>query len=212
MLSAKDIVVGYHRGRPVLDHVDLDLRPGTTLGLAGPSGCGKSTVAKVLSLLLEPWSGQVTLDGETVPGFRHRAPREQRTAVGVVFQQPRLATDPRWTLDDIIRGPLHACRRPDDGIVDDLTHAVGLTPDLLRRRPHEVSDGQLQRACLARALVLRPRYLICDEMTAMVDASTTALLVHLVRDRVTTDGIGVLAISHDDTLLDAWADSVIHWP
>lgn len=211
MLSAKDLVVGYRRGRPVLDGVDIELRPGTTLGLAGPSGCGKSTLAAVLALLLPPWSGSVTLDGEPVRAFRHRAPAAQRTAVGVVFQQPRLAVDPRWTLEAIVRAPLVACRRRDDGIVGELTEAVGLTRDLLSRRPHEVSDGQLQRACLARGLVLRPRYLICDEMTSMVDASTTALLVRLVRDRVAADGTGVLAVSHDESLLDVWADDVVRW-
>lgn len=220
MLSAKDLVVGYRKGRPVLDGVDVDLRPGTTLGLAGPSGSGKSTLGAVLALLLQPWSGSVTLDGEPVHGFRHRAPAGQRTAIGVVFQQPRLAVDPRWTLERIVRAPLAACRRGesrdngdsgDSGIVAELTDAVGLTRELLGRRPHEVSDGQLQRACLARALVLRPRYLICDEMTSMVDASTTASLVHLVRSRSAAEGTGVLAISHDDALLEAWADDVVRW-
>nr|WP_221219955.1 ATP-binding cassette domain-containing protein [Prauserella isguenensis] len=209
-MSAKDLVVGYRRGRPVLDGVDVELHPGATLGLAGPSACGKSTLAAVLALLLEPWSGSVTLDGQPVRGFRHRAPATQRTAIGVVFQQPRLAVEPRWTLDAVVRAPLVASRRRDDGIVAELTEAVGLTRELLARRPHEVSDGQLQRACLARALVLRPRYLICDEMTSMVDASTTALLVRLVRS-VAAEGTGVLAVSHDDALLEAWADDVVRW-
>ncbi|OLT46620.1 ABC transporter [Saccharomonospora sp. CUA-673] len=209
MLSAKDIVTGYRRGHPVLDSVDIEIPPGTTVGLAGPSGCGKSTLAKVLALLLEPWSGEVTVDGEPVHRYRHRAPRDLRTSVGIVFQQPRLATDPRWTLDRIIRAPLAACGRTDDGTAGELIDAVGLTPDLLGRRPHEVSDGQLQRACLARALVLRPRYLLCDEMTSMVDASTAALLVGLVRERAVRDGLGVLAVSHDEELLQVWADQVV---
>ncbi|MCP2253657.1 peptide/nickel transport system ATP-binding protein [Prauserella aidingensis] len=210
MLSATDLVVGYRRGRPVLDGVDIELHPGATVGLAGPSGCGKSTLAAVLALLLEPWSGSVTLDGRPVRRFRHRVSAAERTSIGVVFQQPRLAVDPRWTLDAVVRAPLVASKRRDDGIVAELTEAVGLTRELLGRRPHEVSDGQLQRACLARALVLRPRYLICDEMTSMVDASTTALLVHLVRS-VAAAGTGVLAVSHDDALLDAWADDVVRW-
>ncbi len=76
-------------------------------------------------------------------------------------------------------------------------------------RPHEVSDGQLQRACLARALALRPRYLICDEMTAMIDASTTAALVRVVTNHVELTGAGVLAISHDEALLTVWAQRII---
>ena len=91
----------------------------------------------------------------------------------------------------------------------ELAGLVMLTDDLLDRRPHEVSDGQLQRACLARALALRPRYLICDEMTTMLDASTTAALVGVIRAYQAETGAGVLAISHDNTLLARWADDTV---
>ncbi|MGH3923943.1 MAG: ATP-binding cassette domain-containing protein, partial [Pseudonocardiaceae bacterium] len=90
----------------------------------------------------------------------------------------------------------------------ELTHRIGLTTELLGRRPHEVSDGQLQRACLARALILQPRYLICDEMTAMLDASTTAALVDVVVSYTAQNGAGMLAISHDEALLAVWAHRV----
>lgn len=211
MLSAQGIVVGYRRGEPVLDGVDLQIAPGETVGLAGPSGCGKSTLARVLALLLAPWQGTVSLDGEPVTGFRYAAPVAARTAIGLVFQQPRLAVDPRSTLRRVIAEPLHATGRGDraPAAVAELAERVGLTPELLDRGPHEVSDGQLQRACLARALVLAPRYLLCDEMTAMVDASTTAALVGVVRAEVTRRGLGVLAISHDEDLLTLWADHLV---
>ncbi|GAA3115632.1 hypothetical protein GCM10010449_42120 [Streptomyces rectiviolaceus] len=88
---------------------------------------------------------------------------------------------------------------------------VGLGEDLLGRRPHEVSDGQLQRACLARALVLRPRWLICDEMTAMLDASTTAALVHAVEQYRRESGAGLLAVGHDRVLLERWCERTVHW-
>jgi peptide/nickel transport system ATP-binding protein len=96
--------------------------------------------------------------------------------------------------------------RDPDGEAE-LHDRVGLTRELLGRRPHEVSDGQLQRACLARALVLCPRYLLCDEMTAMLDASTTAALVGVVTEQA-RGGVGVLAVSHDEELLDVWAARV----
>ncbi|MCP2166313.1 ABC transporter ATP-binding protein [Goodfellowiella coeruleoviolacea] len=211
MLSATGIVAGYRRGRPVLDGVDLGVAPGEVVGLAGPSGCGKSTLARVVSLLHRPWAGRVSVDGTVVTRFRHAAPASLRTRVGVVFQQPRLSVDPRFTLRAVVAEPLLAAgadRATAAETVAELADRVGLTGELLSRRPHEVSDGQLQRACLARALAPRPGYLVCDEMTAMLDASTTAALVRVVLDHVRDTGAGVLAISHDESLLAVWADRV----
>jgi peptide/nickel transport system ATP-binding protein len=211
-LQACGIIAGYRRGTPVLDEVDLAVEPGTVVGLAGPSGCGKSTFARVLALLLAPWAGTVEIDGARAQGVRYRAPRELRTAVGLVFQNPRLATDPRLTLREIVAEPLLATGRGRDPAREEDLHAqVGLTRELLGRRPHEVSDGQLQRACLARALILEPRYVVCDEMTAMLDASTTAALVGVVAERASA-GTGVLAVSHDEELLAVWADRVQRLP
>lgn len=207
-LAARGVVAGYRRGTRVLDGIDLTVEPGAVVGLAGPSGCGKSTLARVLALLHAPWSGAVEIDGVRTRAVRYRAPRELRTAVGVVFQNPRLATDPRLSLREVVAEPLLATGRgPDPAWEEELHERVGLTAELLGRRPHEVSDGQLQRACLARAVVLRPRYLICDEMTAMLDASTTAALAGVVADQARS-GTGVLAVSHDEELLAVWADRV----
>jgi peptide/nickel transport system ATP-binding protein len=210
-LSAQDVVAGYHRGHPVIRDLTLAVQAGETLGLAGPSGSGKSTLARVLSLLHQPFTGTVSLDGRQVTGYRHRAPRELRTRIGVVFQQPRLSIDPRMMLRRAIGEPLAAAHTPDTPArVDQLAGLVGLTADLLSRRAHEVSDGQLQRACLARALALTPDYLICDEMTTMLDASTTAALVAVIHDYQQRTNTGVLAISHDTVLLDRWADRTLH--
>ncbi len=207
-LRADAITAGYDPRHPVLTDFSLTVHSGQTFGLAGPSGSGKSTLARVLALLHKPFAGTVHLDGVPVTGFRQRAPRAQRTRIGVLFQQPRLSVDPRMTLRTAIAEPLRANGRPADR-VDELAELVMLTPELLVRRPHEVSDGQLQRACLARALALRPGYLVCDEMTTMLDASTTAALVNVIRDYQRQTGAGVLAISHDTVLLDHWADHVV---
>ncbi|WP_434599500.1 ABC transporter ATP-binding protein [Streptomyces sp. A5-4] len=213
MLELDAITAGYERGAPVVRDARLTVGPGESVGLLGPSGCGKSTLAKVAALLHRPAAGTVTLDGRVVDGWRHRAPREQRTSVGVVFQQPRLSADPRLRLRDLIAEPLRATgqRAGADAAVRGLAATVGLGEELLGRRPHEVSDGQLQRACLARALVLRPRWLVCDEMTAMLDASTTAALVAVVEEYRRERGVGLLAVGHDRVLLERWCDRTVRW-
>ncbi|MFD8919500.1 ABC transporter ATP-binding protein [Streptomyces sp. NPDC055037] len=213
MLELRSITAGYERRAPVVRNASLTLAPGASLGLLGPSGCGKSTLARVAALLHRPDAGTVTVDGQRVADWRHRAPRAQRTAIGVVFQQPRLSADPRLRLSELIAEPLRATGRRTDlaARVGELARTVGLTAELLGRRPHEVSDGQLQRACLARALVLRPRWLVCDEMTAMLDASTTAALVAVVEEYRREHGAGLLAVGHDRVLLERWCDRTVRW-
>ncbi|MFG3489416.1 MULTISPECIES: ABC transporter ATP-binding protein [unclassified Streptomyces] len=213
MLELDAVTAGYDRRAPVFRGASLTVAPGESVGLLGPSGCGKSTLARVAALLHRPDEGRFVLDGTEVTGWRHRAPRAQRTAVGVVFQQPRTAADPRLTLADLLVEPLRATGRRAEAAarLAELAPAVGLTPDLLGRRPHEVSDGQLQRACLGRALALRPRWLICDEMTAMLDASTTAALVGAVEAYREETGAGLLAVGHDRVLLHRWCDRTVEW-
>ncbi|MET9348269.1 ABC transporter ATP-binding protein [Streptomyces termitum] len=213
MLELHAITAGYEPRRPVFRGASLTVAPGEAVGLLGPSGCGKSTLARVAALLHRPDAGRLVLDGTEVTAWRHRAPRAWRTAVGVVFQQPRTAADPRLRLADLIAEPLRATGRKAEAAdrVAVLAPAVGLTSDLLTRRPHEVSDGQLQRACLARALSLSPRWLVCDEMTAMLDASTTAALVAAVETYRAETGAGLLAVGHDRVLLDRWCDRTVEW-
>ncbi|MGW3579729.1 ABC transporter ATP-binding protein [Streptomyces rubiginosohelvolus] len=213
MLELTGITAGYDRRDPVVRDVSLHVGAGEAVGLLGPSGCGKSTLAKVAALLHRPDAGTMTLDGTVIRGWRHRAPREQRTAVGVVFQQPRLSADPRLSLRELIAQPLRSTGRRRDvpERVAELARSVGLSEELLERRPHAVSDGQLQRACLARALVLRPRLLICDEMTAMLDASTTAALVAVVERYRAASGAALLAVGHDRVLLERWCDRTVRW-
>ena len=213
-LTAHAVTAGY-RGRHVIREVSLSVAPGETVALRGPSGSGKSTLVRVLALLHHPDAGHVTLDGTRVAGVRHAVPADVRTRIGLLFQSPRAASDPRLSLHDLIAEPLSAMRRPRDEItarVAELTERVGLTPDLLTRRPHAVSDGQLQRACLARALVHRPRYLLCDEATTMLDASTQAHVAAVITEEQRHHDVGVLLVSHDDTLIARWADRVEELP
>ena len=205
-LTATGLRVGYD-GRVVLDEVSFAVSPGETVGLCGPSGIGKSTLARALAGLLVPDAGLVACDG--VPVVTRRGRMSGRVAM--LFQSPRRSCSPRVRLGDLIAEPLRLRRVPageQQALVAGVSREVGLTDDLLGRLPAEVSDGQLQRAALARALASEPRYLVCDEATTMLDALTTASVVGVLRRRAAA-GLGVLAISHDRELLDAWADRVV---
>jgi peptide/nickel transport system ATP-binding protein len=184
------------------------------MGLVGPSGSGKSTLAQVMATLLAPDEGSLEIDGDRVGGWGVRCPRELRHRVQLVFQAPRLAVDPRLRVGDAILEPLAASAMLPagaghrDALLREWTERVGLTAELLERFPHEVSEGQLQRACLARALVVRPRYLICDELSSMLDVSTQAALLEAIAAEQEQRDLGVLLITHDRVLAEAWCGAI----
>ncbi|MPV49692.1 ATP-binding cassette domain-containing protein [Pseudactinotalea sp. HY160] len=214
-LVAADVGFRYDAGGPwVLEAVSLRVEPGTVVGLRGPSGAGKTTLTRILTGLRMPGSGRVTVDGVAVATRRGRMDGR----VGLVHQSPRTATDPRRRLERIITEPIRhgagragragSADRTDRVTAAALARRAGLTEDLLDRLPGQVSEGQLQRACLARSLAAAPDYLICDEPTAMLDAAATATIAHLLRG-LAAAGTGVLVVSHDRLLLGAFADRVL---
>lgn len=186
---------------PALDQISIAIEPGQITGLLGPSGSGKTTLARLLVGLLRPNSGTITCDGTPVASRRGKL----QSTTALLAQDPLSATDPRHTLADTIALPARWAGREID--VEAAAHDVGLTPDLLQRRPHEVSGGQLQRACLARALAQQPRYLIADEATAHLDPVTTATIAAVLQARA-ADGLGILAITHDHALAQRIAHAV----
>jgi peptide/nickel transport system ATP-binding protein len=197
-----------------LERVSLQLRPGARLGLVGPSGSGKSTLAQIMALLLAPDSGSVTIDGERVVAWGVSCSRRLRGRVQLVWQAPRMAVDPRLRVGEAILEPLvvsrllPAARDDQQALMASWAARVGLTEELVERFPHEVSEGQLQRACLARALILRPRYLICDELSSMLDVSTQAALLETIMAIQHEQELGVLLITHDRVLADAWCEEI----
>ncbi|NJL87462.1 MAG: ATP-binding cassette domain-containing protein [Leptolyngbyaceae cyanobacterium SM1_1_3] len=164
----------------------LSVAPGQVLGLMAPSGYGKTTLAKLLAGYLAPTRGQITLNEQPLP-------TQDYCPVQLVFQNPELAVNPRWRIDRIL----------SEGHPPQLHHldALGIHPGWLTRYPHELSGGELQRVAIARMLNRQTRYLIADEMTAMLDANTQALIWQVVLDFARQYHVGVIAISHDQPLL-----------
>ncbi|WP_411730655.1 ABC transporter ATP-binding protein [Paeniglutamicibacter sp.] len=198
----------------LLDGVSLGVGAGELVGLGAPSGTGKSTLLRIAALMAPADSGTVLINGQAfAPGSP--VPHQLRHCVGVVLQSPRAAADPRLRLDSLICAPLAfrdgALRpRPQrySERVAELAELVQLDPALLHHYPHQVSDGQLQRAMLARALALDPAVLICDEPTAQLDARTTASILRLLADRA-ADGAAVLIASHDRAALSRVAHTLV---
>ncbi|GAA2182823.1 ABC transporter ATP-binding protein [Brooklawnia cerclae] len=194
-------------GQEIVRGVDLEVPRGALVGLSGPSGVGKSTLASMMALLVKPDDGVVELDGQPLHSAGVGLPQATRRRVAWVPQQPFTAVDPRFTLARAIELPARLA-----GVEVDAAEAAewcGLAPELLGRRPNQVSGGELQRACIVRALALQPDYLVLDEITAMLDARTADDVMEHIRRHVDERGIGVLMISHDLPALEEYAD--IRW-
>lgn len=204
-------------GQQILDDTGISVKPGRIVGLVGRSGAGKTTLGRILSGRIPADSGVVSVDGTLITS---RCVPE----VAYLGQAPREACNPRWTLRRIIGEPVHIAalngrpmRGTDTDIVGNVAAAVLLDDALLHRTPEEVSDGQLQRAVIARALAQQPKYLVCDEPTSMLDPITTAAVVKTLRavcagsaGNLSGDGsgAGLLFISHDLRLLKVIADDI----
>lgn len=185
----------HYPGQPWLfQDVHLTIKPGEIVGLFGYSGSGKSTLAQVISGYKQPLAGKITADG-AIPQPNGVHP------VQLVWQHPEKAINPRWRLKKLLE------ERPALG--PELLETLGIQETWLSRWPSELSGGELQRFCLARALAGGVRYIIADEITTMLDAVTQAHIWQTMRDLVKTRGIGVLAISHDRLLLERVADRII---
>jgi oligopeptide/dipeptide ABC transporter ATP-binding protein len=186
---------------PVLravDGVSLAIASGTTLGLVGESGCGKSTLGRVLIRLVSPTAGTIRFDGRDITALHGRALKPTRRATGVVFQDPFGALDPRMTVEAIVREPLliHNEGAPRTAVAAMLDR-VGLPASAATRYPHEFSGGQRQRIGIARALILQPRFLVCDEPVSALDVSVQAGIVNLLQDLQAELGVAMLFIAHD---------------
>jgi peptide/nickel transport system ATP-binding protein len=192
-------------GRPAtlraVDGISFSLAPGRTLGLVGESGCGKSTTARLVLGLLPPTSGSVKLEGQEVPARRTAAWRSLRRRMQMVYQDPLGALDRRMSVIRQVMEPMVVFRIGTSAEQQEkaasLLADVGLGRELHHRFPHELSGGQRQRVVLARALILEPALLVCDEPVSALDVSIQAQVINLLSDIQQRFGVAMLFISHD---------------
>jgi len=184
-----------------VDGVSFSVHAGETLGLVGESGCGKSTVARSVLRLVEPSSGAIRLNGEEITHLSKAELRPHRRSMQIVFQDPFASLNPRMTAGDIVGEPLSvhglASGQKTQERVAELFRQVGLRPDQMKNYPHQFSGGQRQRICIARALSLGPRLIVCDEPVSALDVSIQAQVINLLIDLQRQHDFSYLFIAHD---------------
>jgi oligopeptide transport system ATP-binding protein len=183
-----------------VDNVSLDIESGETLGLVGESGSGKSTLGRLVLRLIEPTSGQILFEGCDLLAASHGEMRRLRRGMQIIFQDPFGSLDPRMRVEDVISEPLVIHERLSSSArrmrVSELLRAVGLDQSAMRRFPHEFSGGQRQRIGIARALALRPKFIVADEPVSALDVSVGAQIVNLMAQLQREFGLTYLFISH----------------
>ncbi|WP_051440708.1 ABC transporter ATP-binding protein [Ensifer aridi] len=194
-----------------VDNVSFDIRRGETLGLVGESGCGKSTTSRLLVRLLDPTAGTIRFDGEDISGLSGSALRTRRKDFQIIFQDPYSSLNPRMRVKDLLGEPMaiSGLRSPSrEARVNELLDMVGLARQHARRFPHEFSGGQRQRIGIARALALRPKFVVCDEPVSALDVSVQAQIVNLLKDLQNELGLTYLFVAHDLSVVRHISDRV----
>lgn len=206
-LEAREVTFYYpgKKKHPVLDHVNLTIAPGERVGLKGKSGRGKTTLCRLLAGYEAPKGGQVLLDGKEIRAYRGVCP------VQMIWQHPETAVDPRLRMKETLAeagirlsGTItsNPAENDEETLRDrELLDRLGIREEWLDRFPSELSGGELQRFCLARALRPGVRFLLCDEITAMLDLVTRAWIWNCLMEEAKKRGLGLLVVSHDEKLL-----------
>ena len=188
-LEARALSFRYDNGnRQILNNLSMTLTSTDRLGLIAPSGFGKTTFCKILAGYEKPDSGEVLLDGKPLSDWKGYCP------VQMIWQHPELSVNPRWKMGEVLKEGDQVEQRIMDGL--------GIEPDWLNRYPSELSGGELQRFCIARALGQRTRFLLADEISTMLDLITQSQLWNFILEEVKNREIGLLAVSHSDALLE----------
>ncbi|WP_101698355.1 ABC transporter ATP-binding protein [Clostridium minihomine] len=197
-LEARNIGFRYSdRSGWVLKDVSLKVKSGEKLALVGPSGYGKSTLSKILSGYLLPDFGQVLLDGKPLPSKGY-------CPVQLIYQHPEQAVNPRWKMSNILKESW----QPDEALLKQM----GIEPEWMQRRPSELSGGELQRFCIARVLGPQTKFLICDEISTMLDVITQAQIWQLLLRVATENHLGLIVVTHNRALADKVCDRIVELP
>jgi ABC-type glutathione transport system ATPase component len=212
LVEARGLVKEYGAGRRVVDGVSFTIARGETLGLVGESGSGKSTVARMLLRLVATTGGEVLYQGRDLLTLGPGEMRGMRRRVQIVFQDPFAALNPRMRVREILAEPfsIHA-ERPTEGLaarLAEMLRTVGMDSSALERFPHEFSGGQRQRINIARALALRPEFVVLDEPVSALDVSVGAQVVNLLRELQREFGLTYLFISHSMPLVRYLCDRI----
>jgi oligopeptide/dipeptide ABC transporter ATP-binding protein len=195
-----------------VDDVSFTIKQGETLGLVGESGCGKTTVGRTMLRLTEPTGGSIFFDGHDIFGLRGSDLKAIRRDIQIIFQDPYASLDPRLPIgDSVMEGlKIHNIGNPKEryNVVLDMLHKVGLEDYHARRYPHEFSGGQRQRIGIARALALRPRFIVCDEPVSALDVSIQSQVLNLLKDLQQEFGLTYLFIAHNLSVVEHISDRV----
>jgi oligopeptide transport system ATP-binding protein len=205
---------GRKRQLRAVDGVDLSLREGEALGIVGESGCGKSTLARAILRLVPTTAGRIGWMGRPIENLSVAQMRPLRRDLQIVFQDPLASLDPRLTVGEIVAEPLrvhakHLSATERREAVRDILQRVGLPGDVINRYPHEFSGGQCQRIGIARAMVLRPKLLVCDEPVSALDVSIQAQIINLLQDLKRDFGMSILFVSHNLAVVRRLCDRVL---
>ena len=195
-----------------VDGVGFTIREGETLGLVGESGCGKSTIGRTILHLHEPTSGDVEFDGQNIFSLTKNELKTMRRNMQIIFQDPYASLNPRRPISDSIMAGLkiHKIGTPNERseLVMDMLHRVGLEPYHAHRYPHEFSGGQRQRIGIARAIALRPKFIVCDEPVSALDVSIQSQVLNLLQDLQDEFGLTYLFIAHNLSVVEHISDRV----
>ncbi len=219
LLRIEDLVVEFPVGRSGLkvnavSGISLDVMEGETLGLVGESGCGKSTTGKAIMQIPRPTSGSIKLDGTELTVLDGEELRSLRPKMQMIFQDPISSLNPRRKIVDIVREPLDIWKLGTDAEkearVRKVLDTVGIDVDQAgNRKPHEFSGGQCQRICIARAVVMDPKVIICDEPVSALDVSVQAQILNLLEDMKKEYGLTLIFIAHDLAVVKNVSDRVV---